>query len=469
MGRARARYASRLSVPTAMERSTDRERYAEKQREQAQASPPTRPHSWRCAVSATRPVPSAGPAHGGEGFELGVIHTATPTQISWTTERTRPRAGRRCGQPGCGSRPRSSNRPGRPEPQHDPERREREGEGDRAQPRVRSEQREGDLAEAARGSWPWVAATSDVRRSRLAQNVLTTSTTTAALKNAVRWRDREPSSSSPAGSTARNASATTTVGRTKGTTTSARATLRAAERNRPRTYAGKSDRRTAARTRGPARMEPDDVSRQRVREDIERRSEQPSARRPRSRIEARGYAKKSANVSGMAYVAVRQPRGVGPHGSTPSSARRCPSTPPRRSRLASISSGGSSSGRRHDRVFHELTWELRLAVDGKDEHRERSILLEALREHEVDELSSALLVASSKDLTNSIRMGTNPRSRSSGTVGRGFRKITSATGSMSRRRRSAGCLAAGRAGELHRVRLLPAVDHEDAVRSRSLQ
>ncbi len=86
------------------------------------------------------------------------------------------------------------------------------------------------------GDAPSVAAASDRRGSRLAQNVPTIRTTTATLKKACATRIGAQPRSRPGGSTARNARATTTVGRTNGTTTSAWTTLRPRKEKRPRTY-----------------------------------------------------------------------------------------------------------------------------------------------------------------------------------------------------------------------------------------
>jgi hypothetical protein len=81
-----------------------------------------------------------------------------------------------------------------------------------------------------RGDAPSVAAASATRGSRFAQNVPTTRTTTATLKKACATRMGAHPRSRGSGSTARNASATTTVGSTKGTTTSAVTTLRPRKR-----------------------------------------------------------------------------------------------------------------------------------------------------------------------------------------------------------------------------------------------
>jgi hypothetical protein len=80
------------------------------------------------------------------------------------------------------------------------------------------------------GLAPSVAAASDMRGSRFVQKVPTTRTTTATLKKA--WATRmgaQPRSSRP-GRIARKARATTTVGRTKGTSTTALTTFRPGKR-----------------------------------------------------------------------------------------------------------------------------------------------------------------------------------------------------------------------------------------------
>ena len=78
----------------------------------------------------------------------------------------------------------------------------------------------------ADGPAPSVAAASDTRGSRFAQYVPTIRTTTATLKNAWAIRIGTHPRSMPSGRIARNASATTTVGSTNGTTTSAPTRLR---------------------------------------------------------------------------------------------------------------------------------------------------------------------------------------------------------------------------------------------------
>ena len=72
------------------------------------------------------------------------------------------------------------------------------------------------------GLAPSVAAASETRGSSPAQKVPTMRTTTATLKKTCAIRIATQPRSSPSGSTARNASATTTVGRTNGTVTDGR-------------------------------------------------------------------------------------------------------------------------------------------------------------------------------------------------------------------------------------------------------
>ena len=76
------------------------------------------------------------------------------------------------------------------------------------------------------GPAPSVAAASLTRGSSRAQKVPTTRTTTATLKNAWAIRIAAQPRCRPWGRIARKARATTTVGRTKGTVTSARTALR---------------------------------------------------------------------------------------------------------------------------------------------------------------------------------------------------------------------------------------------------
>ena len=159
------------------------------------------------------------------------------------------------------------------------------------------------------GPAPSVAAASDTRGSRRAQNPPTTRTTTATLKKVCATRIAAQPCSRPAGRIARNASATTIVGRTNGTVTSARTSPRPGNANRPSTYAAGNPttrvsavdasacqivNHTTSRVSGSVSTSNGDAS-------------APSVRSPRSRIEASGNAKKSArNASGTPTVSARQ-------------------------------------------------------------------------------------------------------------------------------------------------------------------
>ena len=164
---------------------------------------------------------------------------------------------------------------------------------------------------------PSVAAASHRRRSSPAQNAPTTRTTTATLKKTCASRIAHTDRSTPSGRSAMNAVATTTVGRTNGTSTNASTTERPRKRNRDSAHASG---RPAASVSAV-----ETVACQRVNHSTSRvrplvttpqgTSSRPSTTRLRRRIATSGHAKKSARKAiGTAAVAVRL------------SVRRCPST-----------------------------------------------------------------------------------------------------------------------------------------------
>ena len=98
-----------------------------------------------------------------------------------------------------------------------------------------SEQRQRDLADAPQRPGAEHRRRLDARGSRFAQTPPTMRTTTATLKNAWATRIAQSPRSMPSGRSARNAGATTTVGSTNGTTTSAPTRARPRNRKRPTT------------------------------------------------------------------------------------------------------------------------------------------------------------------------------------------------------------------------------------------
>ena len=102
-----------------------------------------------------------------------------------------------------------------------------------------------------------------------------------------------------------------------------------------------------------------------------------------------------------------------------------------RSRFASISCGRQLERvLRHDRVAHELGRERGARLSREDEHLQRDVLLEWLREHEVDELPRALLVLRAAQDTGELDLAEAAVLDDAGRrlVGRGLRKMTSAGG-----------------------------------------
>src|SRR3990172_8726577 len=171
------------------------------------------------------------------------------------------------------------------------------------------------------GPAPRTAAASAARGSSAAQYVPTTRTTTATLKKACARRIAAGPCSSPSGSTARNASATTAVGRTKGTVTSARARVRPGKSKRPSTYA--AGRPTASVSAVDATASQTvNQSTSRVSGSVRTSSVDlpPVVVSPRSTIAPSGKTKKSArNASGIPYASKRnaRPAGSDPRGLTP--------------------------------------------------------------------------------------------------------------------------------------------------------
>ena len=163
-------------------------------------------------------------------------------------------------------------------------------------------------SERATGPAPRVAAASQSRWSSPAQNAPTTRTTTATLKNTCARRIAHTDRSTPSGSRATNAVATTIVGSTNGTSTSASTT------DRPR----KEKRASAQASGSPASSvrAVETVACQSVNHAISRvdeavntstgTSSEPSTTRLRRRIATSGHAKKTArNATGIPAVAAR--------------------------------------------------------------------------------------------------------------------------------------------------------------------
>ena len=190
------------------------------------------------------------------------------------------------------------------------------------------------------------------------------------------------------------------------------------------------------------------------------RSSAPSTTRLRSRIAASGQAKKTArNATGTATVATpptlsaRRSRSIGrPSGR---GSRRCRRPGAEAASAGTIACSTKASGSATP------------APHGVDEHRARHVGLEPLGEHEVDQRAGAVLVRGAAQDARVLDLAVAPvldrgrrrdveRLRGEDHLRGGARRVGDDD------RPLAG--APGGAGELLRVRLLPAVDSEHAVR-----
>ena len=161
------------------------------------------------------------------------------------------------------------------------------------------------------GPAPSVAATSHARSSSSDQNEPTIRTTTAMLKNTWASRIAHTVPSSPVGRTARSAVATTTVGSTNGTSTSASASRLPGNEKRATAHANgrPATRVSAVDTTACQRVNQATSTVDRRVSTSKGRSRRPSTTRLRSRMAASGHAKKiPRNASGTAAAAARPRR-----------------------------------------------------------------------------------------------------------------------------------------------------------------
>ena len=163
----------------------------------------------------------------------------------------------------------------------------------------------------SRAEAPSVAAASSRRGSSPAQNPPTIRTTTATLKKTCARRIAQIDRSTPSGSSARNAVATTTVGSTNGTSTRASTSDRPRNENRARAQASgrPASRVSAVETAACQRVNQAISSVDSLVRTSRGTSIVPSTTRLRSRIAASGHTKKTArNASGTATVAALSAR-----------------------------------------------------------------------------------------------------------------------------------------------------------------
>ncbi len=139
----------------------------------------------------------------------------------------------------------------------------------------------------AAGPAPSVAASSHKRGSSRPHQAPTTRTTTATLKKTCAARIAATPRSWPAGSRSRNAVATTTVGSTKGTRTSALASARPGKSNRARTQASGSPS-SSVRTVETAACQTVNHSTRSVASEASTSVGRPPSPSPRARIVASG-------------------------------------------------------------------------------------------------------------------------------------------------------------------------------------
>ena len=181
------------------------------------------------------------------------------------------------------------------------------------------------------GPAPSTAAASALRGSSPAQAPPTIRTTTATLKKTCAARIAGSPLSTSSGSSSRKAVATTTVGSTNGTRTSARVSERPRNRNRPITQASGSPATSVSAVESAACQ----VVNQTSAGVPSGRDGPPSEVSPRSRIVTSGKTKKSArNATGTSAAVGRFQRRT-----------TCVHSPIQRSRLRPISAAVSSSGR----------------------------------------------------------------------------------------------------------------------------
>ena len=165
---------------------------------------------------------------------------------------------------------------------------------------------------------PSVAAASQARSSSSDQKEPTIHTTTATLKNTWARRMAQTVPSSPVGSTARSAVATTTVGRTNGTRTSASASRRPGKAKRESAQVSGSAAASVRAVEASAcqRVNHATSTVERRTRTSKGRSRRPSATRLRSKTAASGQAKKTARKPSGTAAAAQRPRrapvGAGP-------------------------------------------------------------------------------------------------------------------------------------------------------------
>ena len=220
------------------------------------------------------------------------------------------------------------------------------------------------------------------------------------------------------------------------------------------------DRQRGRRERLPD-GEPHDLARQRIGEDVERRISRPA----QSALDDGGERIEEEERQERERNAVRDdPPGAGAHRTTMSV-----HSSTQRSRFASISAGGSSRGCFGTTANRSNSGGRAASRTSREhEHLQRDVLLEALREHEVDELAGALRVPRSPQHSGELDLAkARARHDTGGRVGRS----RVAEDHLRGRARCIGddhgtlALAARCAGEASVVGVLPAVHDEHVVRA----
>ncbi len=220
------------------------------------------------------------------------------------------------------------------------------------------------------------------------------------------------------------------------------------------------DREHGRRERLP-HGEPHDLARQRIREDVERRV---ACATQAPLDDRRDGIEEEQREEGERNPEREQPPRAAAHRTTMSV-----HSSTQRSRFSSISSGGSSSGDSGTTANCSNSGGSAASRPCReDEHLQRDVLLEALREHEVDQLARAVLVLRAAKDAGELDL---PEAAVLDDTRRRFGRPRIPEDHLGGRARRIGDddravpLAPGRAGEARVVRVLPAVDDEDVVRA----